>query len=186
MNALEIMVAEHTNIKRMLKIVRKYCYKILKNEALDYNDFYKIIDFVRNYADKHHHSKEENILFDLLSNQLGEKIKNGPIMGMLVEHDLGRLYMTNLENALKRLETGKEDAKLDIIANSISYTDLLTRHIEREDTALYKFAERSLTEENAKILNEKSEEVEKNAALNNIQDKYLKLIDELERKLDAI
>lgn len=186
MNALEIMVAEHSNIKRMLKIVRKYCYKVLKNEALDYNDFYKIIDFVRNYADKHHHSKEENILFDLLSNQFGEKIKNGPIMGMLVEHDLGRLYMTNLENALKRLECGKEDAKLDIIANSISYTDLLTRHIEREDTALYKFAERSLSEENVKILNEKSEEVEKNAALNSIQDKYLKLIDELERTLDAI
>ncbi|AKN33609.1 hemerythrin [Clostridium carboxidivorans P7] len=186
MNALEIMVSEHANIKRMLKIVRKYCYKVLKNEALDYNDFYKIIDFVRNYADKHHHSKEENILFDILSNQFGEKIKNGPIMGMLVEHDLGRLYMTNLENALKRLEAGKEDAKLDIIANSISYTDLLTRHIDREDTALYKFAERSLSEENVKMLNEKSEEVEKNAALNNIQDKYLKLINELERKLDAI
>ncbi|AKA70697.1 hemerythrin domain-containing protein [Clostridium scatologenes] len=186
MNALEIMVGEHSNIKRMLKIVRKYCYKVLKNEALDYNDFYKIIDFVRNYADKHHHSKEENILFDLLSNQFGEKIKNGPIMGMLVEHDLGRLYMSNLENALKRLEAGKEDAKLDIIANSISYTDLLTRHIEREDTALYKFAERSLSEENVKILNEKSEEVEKNAALNSIQDKYQKLIDELERKLDSI
>ncbi len=184
MTALELMVSEHTNIKRMLKIIRKYCFKVLKNEDLDYNDFYKIIDFVRNYADKHHHSKEENILFDLLSKQLGDKIKNGPIMGMLVEHDLGRLYMSNLENALKRLEDGLEDAKLDIIANSVSYADLLTRHIDREDTALYKFAERSLSEENKKILNQKSEEVEKNASLNGTQDKYLKLIDELESKFN--
>jgi hemerythrin-like domain-containing protein len=184
MTALELMVSEHTNIKRILKIIRKYCFKVLKNEALDYNDFYKIIDFVRSYADKHHHSKEENILFDLLSKQLGDKIKNGPIMGMLVEHDLGRLYMLNLENALKRLESGLEDAKLDIIANSVSYADLLTRHIDREDTALYKFAERSLSEENKKILNQKSEEVEKNAALNGTQDKYLKLIDELESKFN--
>lgn len=184
MTALELMVSEHINIKRVLKIIRKCCYKILKNESLDYNDFYKIIDFVRNYADKHHHSKEENILFDLLSKQLGEKIKNGPIMGMLVEHDLGRLYMLNLENALKRLESGLEDAKLDIIANSVSYADLLTRHMDREDTALYKFAERSLSEENKKVLNQKSEEIEKTAALNGTQDRYLKLIDTLESKFN--
>lgn len=92
MNAIELMIEEHKNIKRMLKVIRGYCYKVLKNENVDYNDFYKIIDFVRNYADKHHHSKEENILFTIMDRQFN-MIKSGPIMGMLIEHDMGRLYM---------------------------------------------------------------------------------------------
>lgn len=182
MNAIELMIEEHKNIKRMLKVIRKYCYKILKNENIDYKDFYKIIDFIRNYADKHHHGKEEDILFKLMDKQFN-MIKSGPIMGMLMEHDLGRLYMHNLENALKELEDGNEEAKLDIIANSISYTDLLNRHIDKEDSTIYKFAERSLSEENKRELNEKSEEIEKAAIDKNTQNKYLSLIDELEKKV---
>ncbi|WP_027625422.1 hemerythrin domain-containing protein [Clostridium lundense] len=181
MNAIELMVEEHKNIKRMLKVIRRYCYKILKNENVDYKDFYKIIDFVRNYADKHHHGKEEDILFTLMDKQFN-MIKSGPIMGMLIEHDLGRLYMHNLENALKELENGNEEAKLDIIANAVSYTDLLNRHIDKEDSTIYKFAERSLSEENKKELNEKSGEIERAAMDKNIQDKYLSLIQELEKK----
>ncbi len=150
MNSIELMVNEHKNIKRMLAVIRKYCFKVLKNQQLDYNDFYRIIDFVRNYADKHHHGKEEDYLF----NRMIEEIK-GPTEklvkhGMLVEHDLGRLYMQNLEKALKALENGEEEAKIDIIANAVSYTDLLYRHIEKEDDVVYKFAERNLSKESLK------------------------------------
>ncbi len=150
MNSIELMVNEHKNIKRMLAVIRKYCFKVLKNQQLDYNDFYRIIDFVRNYADKHHHGKEEDYLF----NRMIEEIK-GPTEklvkhGMLVEHDLGRLYMQNLEKALKALENGEEEAKIDIIANAVSYTDLLYRHIEKEDDVVYKFAERNLSKETLK------------------------------------
>ncbi len=161
MNSIELMVNEHKNIKRMLVVIRKYCFKVLKNEQVDYNDFYKIIDFVRNYADKHHHGKEEDYLF----NRMIEEIK-GPTeklvkQGMLVEHDLGRLYMQNLEKALKALENGEEEAKIDIIANAVSYTDLLYRHIEKEDDVVYKFAERNLSKETLKKLDEDCERIER-------------------------
>ena len=101
MNAIDLMVEEHKIIKRMLVVVRKFSIKVLNNEDINYNDFNSVIDFVRNYADKHHHSKEEVILFKKMSEVLGERIANGPIMGMLVEHDLGRLFMGNLEIALR-------------------------------------------------------------------------------------
>lgn len=64
MNCIELMVDEHKNIKRMLEVIRKYCSRILNGENVDYDDFYKIIEFVRNYADKHHHGKEETMLFN--------------------------------------------------------------------------------------------------------------------------
>ncbi|NFM18392.1 hemerythrin domain-containing protein [Clostridium sporogenes] len=183
MNSIELMVNEHKNIKRMLAVIRKYCFKVLKNQQLDYNDFYRIIDFVRNYADKHHHGKEEDYLF----NRMIEEIK-GPTEklvkhGMLVEHDLGRLYMQNLEKALKALENGEEEAKIDIIANAVSYTDLLYRHIEKEDDVVYKFAERNLSKETLKKLDEDCKRIEKEAREKGIQDKYINLIYELEEKV---
>lgn len=183
MSAIQLMVDEHKNIKRMLGVIRKYCFKVLKNEEVDYKDFYKIIDFVRNYADKHHHGKEEDYLF----NRMIEEIK-GPAeklvrQGMLVEHDFGRLYMQNLEKALIAFEKGEEEAKLDIIANAIGYTDLLHRHIEKEDDVVYKFAERSLSKETLEQLDADCEKVEEEAKKKGIQDKYLNLINELESKI---
>ncbi len=107
MNSIELMVNEHKNIKRMLVVIRKYCFKVLKNEEIDYKDFYKIIDFVRNYADKHYHKKEEDYLFNRMIDEIKGPTEKLVKQGMLVEHDLGRLYMQNLEKSLKSLENGK-------------------------------------------------------------------------------
>lgn len=63
LNAISSMVDEHKNIKKVLKVIRKLCIKILNGEDVNFDAFYKIIDSVRNYADKHHHNKEEDIFF---------------------------------------------------------------------------------------------------------------------------
>ncbi|QBD87476.1 hemerythrin domain-containing protein [Clostridium tetani] len=181
MRAIDLMMEEHKNIKRMLKVVRAYSYKVLKGEEVDYNDFYKMIDFIRNYADKHHHCKEEDVLFQIIDRQFN--MKNGPIMGMLIEHDQGRLFIQNLETALKEFENGNEESKLDIIANAVSYADLLNRHIDKEDSTIYMFANRSLSEENKEELNNISSELEAKAKESGTQDKYLNMLKELEAKI---
>lgn len=38
MNCIDIMVEEHKNIKRMLLVIRKVCYKIVKSEDVEYED----------------------------------------------------------------------------------------------------------------------------------------------------
>lgn len=182
MNAIESMINEHINIKEMLKVIREICIKILNDEKVDYEDFYKIIDFVRNYADRHHHAKEENILFKKMGEELGERIAKGPIAGMLIEHDLGRLYMSNLEAALESLKQGDKNARVDIIANSVSYADLLTRHIEKEDTTIYTFARRALSVSAMEDIEEKCMQVENAASNAAIQEKYVAVIAELKKK----
>lgn len=181
MNSIELMMEEHKYIKRMLKVIRKLSIKVLNGEEIDYNIFHKAIDFVRNYADKHHHNKEEEILFRKMSEELGEEVAKGPIFGMLAEHDLGRLYMKNLEDAVERVKNGDMDSRVDVIANAISYTDLLYRHIDKEDNAIYKFGEQRLNEETLKEVEEKCKEVEKEAEEKNIQKKYISLVEELEK-----
>lgn len=174
---------EHQHILRMLDVVRKMCLKILHHQEVNYNDFYKVIDFVRNYADKHHHSKEEELLFKELKSHLKEEGRVGPVTGMLIEHDLGRHYMQNLEQALGLLEKGDEEAKLDIIANSISYTDLLHRHIDKEDKLIYPLGERELSQDILDRVEHESKLIEDRATESQLQKKYVDILEELERKV---
>lgn len=182
MDAIDIMINEHENIKRFLKVIRVMSINVLKNDCIDYKDFYDVIGFVRNYADKLHHAKEESILFIKMGEELGERIAKGPVAGMLIEHDLGRLYMTNLEAALKNFEDGDDDARVDIIANAIGYTDLLKRHIDKENTAIYTFARRALSKETLGKIEAECMDAEKTAEKKGIQEMYLDILKKLEDK----
>ena len=84
MNAIEIMNDEHKNITRMLKVVRACCYEVLKGEKINYDDFYKIVEFITEYADKHHHKKEEVTLFNKMVEHLGTVAQKLVQNGMLV------------------------------------------------------------------------------------------------------
>ena len=125
MDAIKLMMEEHENIKVMLKIVRKASYSVLEGKEVNYEDFNKMIYFIRNYADSHHHKKEEIMLFNRMVDEIGETAEKVVKHGMLVEHDLGRLYIASLSEALESLKKGNEEAKLDVIANAVSYTNLL-------------------------------------------------------------
>lgn len=182
MNGINLMIDEHKYIKRMLIVVRKACYIVLKGGEIDYVDFNKMIDFVRNYADNHHHGKEEKILFKYMVEEIGLLAEKLVTHGMLVEHDLGRLHMMELENALNRVKAGDDESKLDVIANAVSYTHLLFRHIDKEDNTVYTFANRKLSEETLKKIDLECEEFEREMSEKNIQEKYINLLEELERK----
>lgn len=180
MKAIEIMNEEHKYILRMLNIVRKACFKIMKGEEIVYEDFNKIIDFIKNYADNHHHKKEEDILFIKMVEHIGEAAEKAVNQGMLVEHDLGRLYVRDLVSALEKVKGGDEEAKLDIIANAISYTHLLARHIDKEDRVIYKFAERNLSNEVMKFVDVECENFE--ISNEEIKNRYILILEELEKK----
>lgn len=180
MNCIELMVDEHKNIKRMLAVVRKYCSRILNGEKIQYEDFYKIIDFIRNYADKHHHGKEELLLFARMMEELGPTAEKLIRYGMNVEHDLGRLHVQELDAAVKRVLDGDMDARLDVIANAISYTHLLSRHIDKEDGVVYKYAQNNLPEGTMSRLEQDCISFEQKAKEEKTQDKYVALLNELE------
>ena len=182
MESIKIMVEEHENIRRMLKVTRNICYRVMTKGEYDISDFPRIIDFIRIYADKHHHGKEEDILFETMKTELEKLAKSGAITGMYIEHDMGRLYILNLEKGLMEFQAGNDEARMDIIANAISYTDLLDRHIEKENTALYKFAETMLKDESKSFIDKESKKIEDLATESGLQDKYINLLEELEEK----
>lgn len=180
MKAIVTLMEEHENILRMLKVVRGLSLHTFNTKEVNYDGFYKAIDFIRNYADKFHHVKEEDILFDKMSSHLGPAIQQGPVYGMLAEHDLGRLFINNLEEALNKAKNGEDGAKIDIIANAIAYTDLLDRHIFKENTAIFTFAEKRLKDDVHHEIDKLFEEVGQSLDHENMEKKYMMILLELE------
>ncbi len=186
MKSIEIMVKEHQNIRRMLKVLRELSYRIMTEGKYNLEDLPEIIEFVRNYADKLHHGKEEDILFEAMNNQIEKLSKSGTITGMYIEHDQGRLFIANLESGYKAFKEGNDRARLDIIANAVAYTDLLDRHIEKENTALYKFAENMLPDEVKSKIDSDCDNVENEATNSGTQARYLNLLDIMESNYSTV
>ena len=162
MNGIDLLIQDHKNVSRMLLVIRKVCFKFMETNEIDYEDFNKIINFIRNFADGHHHNKEEIFLFNKMVEHLGQAGKNAITHGMLVEHDLGRLYIKNLSEALANYKNDNKEAKLDIIANAISYATLLENHIHKEDNIIFNFAKRGLSKELLELVDKECMEYEQN------------------------
>ncbi|MGF7184343.1 hemerythrin-like domain-containing protein [Desulfitispora alkaliphila] len=179
MNPIQILVDEHVHIKKVLKAIRKHCLDVVEGKRVDPELLRDVIDFVRNYADKYHHQKEEDYLFNKIEQVENYQKNTGPIVGMLLEHDLGRSYISNLEEAIKKHETGFKDAKLDIVANAIAYVNLLTDHIHKEDNVIYQMGEKVLDKEILQSLEQTFTEIEANEENTTIRKRYIALAQDI-------
>ena len=145
-NVTQVMVEEHQLILRMISLVEQNTTLVEKGAFSNWTFFLDAIDFIRNYADRFHHAKEEDVLFvELVKNGMPEK--QSPIEAMHIEHDQGRDFVRNLEAAAQKVLAGETEQIPAIISNARGYAALLRGHIEKEDTVLYPLAERILPEE---------------------------------------
>ncbi len=183
MYGIDILVDEHKNIKRMAAVMRNASLQAMQDGEICVADFDDMKDFVRNYADDHHHKKEEKVLFQYMQDELGKVAENLITHGMLVEHDLGRLHMMELDKALREYEkTQSAGARLDIIANATGYTYLIHRHIDKEDAVVYTFAANNLKDSSKQEVDRRTKELEKNAKSEGIPAKYMVMLERLEQK----
>ena len=52
MNGIDLLINEHKYVSRMLVVIRKVCFNLMENNGIDYEDFDKIISFVKNNCKK--------------------------------------------------------------------------------------------------------------------------------------
>ena len=127
------LMIEHRLIERMIRIVKELLATIQAEKKEDPAQVEKIIHFIRAYADRCHHGKEEEILFRALgSKTISPEHKR--MMGELVEdHKLGRKITLSLQDANRRYQMGDKSALSDIAGGLRSLVELYPRHIENED-----------------------------------------------------
>lgn len=145
---IEVLYTEHDHVVRFTGYLRKLCGEILSGKQPDKENWLKCVEFIKVYADDHHHGKEEAILFEVMLEKLGPVAHKMINTGMLVEHNLARYHTQALEEAVNALsEMPSVEEKLDVLTHALSYADLLRRHAEKENNVLFPFALRSLAPE---------------------------------------
>lgn len=183
MNSIDLMVLEHENILALVTVIRNACCRVLEGASVEVDDFRDMISFARTYADKHHHGKEEQILFREMMEQLGPTAVNLIQHGMFVEHDMGRFHLGELEHALERYEaTQNITDKLEILVNSGAWANLLQRHIDKENNVVYTFARRSLADDVLKRIDVEVERFENLAEEDCVKETALQVLKQLKEK----
>jgi hemerythrin-like domain-containing protein len=177
MDPIEKLMDEHQNILAGIDILARNADRLGKGEKVDPRFFTGAIDFIRNYADKYHHAKEEDILFKKME-AAGFPVEGGPIAVMLSEHVQGREYVAGMEKANERYIAGESSAVDDIADNAKGYAYLLRAHIEKEDKILYPMARNALGDSGIEAMRPDFDRVEKEKA--GTEEKYKALLKELE------
>ena len=142
------LVDEHALIKRWIALIPQVLERLNEDSPEDRQILYKGIDFIRSYADKFHHAKEEDILFKYFDASLDI------VKAMLEDHTTGRGHVKALAEALE-----KKDRK-GIIEHLNAYRELLTEHIKKEDEILYPWMDRNLSVTQVGALYSKFNEVD--------------------------
>jgi len=126
------MMWEHRLIEKMLQLFDGEIKNINDNKKVDTVFIDTAVDFIRTYADRTHHGKEEDILFrDLAKKELSsEHIR---IMNELIdEHTYARKTVGKLVAAKERYLTG-ENTSQEVIGCLKELAQFYPQHIEKED-----------------------------------------------------
>ena len=144
-NITQTLVDEHRLILRMIALMERNAVRTKDGSYSNWQFYLDGVDYIRNYADRFHHAKEEDVLFAALVNN-GMPRENSPVAAMLMEHEQGRAYVRGMEAAFNEAMAGLPGRESAIAENALAYAALLRDHIAKEDDILYPLAERVIPE----------------------------------------
>lgn len=172
-----VMVDEHQLILRMIALVEKNTALLEQGRFRNWQFYLDAVDFIRNYADRFHHAKEEDVLFvQLVKNGMPEK--NSPIEAMHMEHDQGRAHVRAIETAARKALSGEAGQTPLLSEHARGYAELLRGHIRKEDEILYPLAERVLPQDVRQGMLQAYARAEEQTP--GLEERYLRLVEQYE------
>ncbi len=167
---------EHRLIERMITLIKQKLNRIETTNQIDPLFIDTVVDFIRIYADRTHHGKEEDILFRELSNKqmIDQDIQ---IMDELVdEHVLGRKTAKELVEANAQYRMGEKSALAVIVSKLKKLVDFYPKHIEKEDKIFFPAYMKYLSDEEDQLMLKEFYEFDREM----IHEKYKLVLQKLE------
>jgi len=178
MQARGPLMIEHRLIERMIRQIQKVLKEIDATNEVDPLFIDIAVDFIRMYADRTHHGKEEDILFrDLEKKDLSPN--HSKIMEELVEeHVMARIMVGKLVDAKNQYEKGNVRVLDEIIGLMVKLTEFYPKHIEKEDKHFFIPVMKYFTQEEQDAMLEEFWEFDKTL----IHEKYKIVVENLQNK----
>jgi hemerythrin-like domain-containing protein len=134
------LMNEHEAILSAIQILERMVAATEKTASVETKDIHEFIEFLKEFADKCHHGKEEGFLFPAMVGA-GVPDKGGPIGVMLAEHAQGRKLIRDMEESISPAVD-----RIMFAQAARDYTHLMRNHIQKENTVLFPMADRMLSE----------------------------------------
>jgi hemerythrin-like domain-containing protein len=139
--AIEDLMHEHEAILSALDILGGMDRQMTAGKPVDRDDIVAFVGFLREFADKCHHGKEEGLLFPALV-AAGMPERGGPVGVMLAGHGEGRHWIADMEAAATPTLNATAFTRA-----ARGYTQLMQAHIQKENQVLFVMADRVLAPE---------------------------------------
>ncbi len=140
MKATEILMQEHRAIERALNVLDAAADRLESGESVSPDLIEGTMQFIRLFADRCHHGKEEGYLFPALERS-GLPKEAGPLAVMQTDHDDGRVLVRSMGNALAHMAAGNRSAVPAFCRSAREFSALLRSHIMKEDQVLFVMAD---------------------------------------------
>jgi hemerythrin-like domain-containing protein len=168
------LMIEHRLIEEMIELIKKESSKIRKTKNIDPSFIDTAVDFIRMYADKTHHGKEEDILFRECAKKEMSKEDTKVMKELIEEHKFGRKTVGELVAAKE--DYVKNQNTLEIILQKLNVlVDFYPKHIEKEDKNFFLNSEKYFTEDELQDMLEEFWEFDKKM----IHEKYKMVVEDL-------
>lgn len=172
------LMIEHRLIEKMITLMDEEIAKMKEFNKANPLFINTAVDFIRMYADRTHHGKEEDILFrDLEKKDLSPN--HNKIMGeLLEEHKWARYMVAKLVDEKNEYEKGNIDKLNEIITTMNELTKFYPKHIEKEDKHFFIPVMKYFTREEQDKMLEEFWEFDKTL----IHEKYKKVVENLQNR----
>lgn len=174
------LMIEHRLIMRMLAVIEKEADKIDKDNVINRPCIDIAVDFIKTYADRTHHGKEEDILFRKLEKKELSKVDIGIMNELVQEHAFGRITTADLSKFTDAYQNGDAEAVQLISVALRKFIDFFPKHIEKEEKIFFPLAMEYLSEVEQQAMLDEFWEFDRKL----IHEKYSSVVDSLENRMD--
>ncbi|MFO7558217.1 MAG: hemerythrin domain-containing protein [Desulfobacterales bacterium] len=169
------LMIEHRLIEKMLKAIQNQLSIIAEQNRVDPIFVDTVVDFVKIYADRTHHGKEEDILFrDLSTKRLTPEDKK-TMAELIEEHEFGRQVTFDLVKAGKDYRNGRVEALQTIVEKLSLLKEFYPKHIIKEDKIFFPNTEQYFSQEEQEKMLDEFREFDRKM----IHEKYISIVENM-------
>lgn len=185
MYPIDILLDEHKLVERVFSIIEKVRDKLEDEKEVPATVFWKIVEFVRGYADVIHHSKEEDILFEQMrehDTDLPDDVQDD--IAVLIEEHITALDLANeMHKGIRAYHRGTPEARTNILKSVKEYLEIMQPHFQREEDEVFPAMVDVLSQGEKEKMKKDFERFDKILGGKDVHRRYKEMVEELEREI---
>jgi hemerythrin-like domain-containing protein len=159
-NSTEILEEEHRPIQKVAGVMLIWAEHLGQGHELAAQSLNDLVEFMRTYADRCHHGKEETYLFPALERS-GVPLTGCPVGALRHEHQTGRALVGQLAEAVAVYSPENPATRQPVEEALRALAGLYPNHIWKEDYLAFPMARKVLSAAEEQKLQEAFAQVEK-------------------------